>query len=150
MDFPLIVFTILISAVVAELEIQIEGKNGWAARLPTWRVSNRLTSFILGGAYHPLTGYHFFLGFFVILFFHFPFFAGLSWSPGFELRLISLFLFFWMIEDFLWFIFNPNYGFKKFRKGEIPWHQRWVFGVPFSYYKFLSAGLLFYVASYLF
>ena len=105
--------------------------------------------FILGGAYHPLTGYHFFLGFFVILFLHFPFFAGMPWTLGFELRLIALFLFFWMIEDFLWFMFNPNYGLKKFKEGEIPWHQRWIFGVPFSYYKFLAAGLLFYLLSFL-
>ena len=130
MILSLLFFVIAISAVVAELEIQIEGKNGWAGDLPTWRINNKVTSFILGGAYHPLTGYHFFLSIFVMLFFHFPFFVGLPWSGSLELKILSSFFLFWMIEDFLWFVLNPHFGIHKFREIHIPWHKNWIWIVP--------------------
>jgi hypothetical protein len=146
-DIGLFIFTILISAVLAKLEIQIEGKNGWAGQLPTWRISNIVTSFVLGDAYHPLTGYHFYLGMLVAFFFHFPFVAGIPWTLAFELKLLAMFFLFWLVEDFLWFVFNPHYGFFRFTKSNVPWHSRWVFGVPFSYYKFFLLALLLYVLS---
>src|SRR6185369_8078240 len=147
MDLALLLFVIAIAAVVAELEIQIEGEKGWAGALPTWRINNKATSFILGGAYHPLTGYHFFLGLFVITFFHFPFVLGLSWSGAIEFKIIAAFSLFWLIEDFLWFVFNPSFGISRFKPGEIPWHQRWIWRLPFSYYKFFLLSLLFYTLS---
>ena len=147
MIVSLLFFVLITSTIVALLEIQIEGKNGWANKLPTWRIENRIVSFILG-PYHPLTGYHFFLSLLVILFFHFPFFVGLPWSASFELKIFSMFFFFWIIEDFLWFVFNPNFGIGKFKKGEIPWHSRWFLRIPYSYYKFFVLSVILYWASY--
>ena|SRR6185436_2080122 len=140
-------FIILIAFLVAKLEIQIEGPNGWAAQLPTWRFSNKITSFILSGAYQPLTGYHLYLGLFVLLIFHFPFFVAVPWTPSFELLMLSAFFFFWLAEDFLWFVFNPHYGMARFRPGEIPWHRRWLWRFPFSYYRFFLVALLLYELS---
>lgn len=147
MFITLLFFVLILSVVVAEMEIQIEGKNGWANKLPTWRVNNKVTLFILG-PYHPLTGYHFFLSLLVMLFFHFPFFIGLPWTLSFELKILASFFFFWMVEDFLWFIFNRNFGLSKFKKGEIPWHTRWLFGIPYSYYKFFLLSALLYFGSF--
>jgi hypothetical protein len=39
------------------------------------------------------------------------------------------------LEDFLWFVFNPHYGIKKFRKGEIWWHKTWWGPVPSLYWQ---------------
>ena len=39
---------------LATLEIEIEGPNGWAARLPTWRRDLG----VLGSGKTPVTGYH--------------------------------------------------------------------------------------------
>ena len=146
MFLTLLAFVISISVIVALLEVQIEGKNGWAKNLPTWRVDNRFITFILG-PYHPLTGYHLFLNILVIYFFHFPFFVGLIWTAAFELKILSFYLLFWVIEDFLWFVLNPNFGVKKFKKGEIPWHTRWFLGIPYTYYRFLILCILLYLLS---
>ena len=38
-----------------------------------------------------------------------------------------------LLEDFFWFVFNPNYGIKRFRPGMIKWHRDWLGPGP-SYY----------------
>src|SRR5580700_385073 len=77
----LVGFLIGLAFAFARVEIEIEGPNGWAANLPTWRVSNRWTKLFYGN--RPLTGYHFWLQVFVFLMAHLPFaldFAPWSWS----------------------------------------------------------------------
>ncbi|MCD4705862.1 hypothetical protein K8R61_02150, partial [bacterium] len=78
-----ICYIFIMALVLAILEVQIEGKNGWAASLPTWRPSEkeRYVKFfkkIMGGK--EMTGYHLSMFSFVALIFHIPFFFGLSWS----------------------------------------------------------------------
>ncbi len=142
-----IIFLVLVSVIAANLEIQIEGKDGWAGKLPTWRMKNKIVSFFFGQ--YELTGYTLYMNLFVLCFLHFPFVFDLYWNLASELRVLSFFLFFWLLEDFLWFVFNPHYGIKKFNKGNISWHQSWFLGLPTPYYKFFFGGLLLLVASYL-
>lgn len=40
MNLPLAFFVIIVSVVYALLEIQIEGEDGWAGKLPTWKIKN--------------------------------------------------------------------------------------------------------------
>ena len=57
MSHALFILALGITAVLfALLEIQIEGPNGWASSLPTWRVENRWTRLFYSSK--PLTGYH--------------------------------------------------------------------------------------------
>ena len=140
MFIQLLFFLFIISFFIAKLEINIEGKGGWARNLPTWKVKNRLTAVIWGDL--PLTGYHLWLIGSVLLFLHFPFFLGLLWSLGLEFEIIALFFFFWMLEDFFWFVLNPSYGIRKFNKESIVWHSKWIGRVPISYVKFFSAGAI--------
>src|SRR5437868_12870410 len=121
-----VIFIILISYVLAELEIQIEGPDGWAKNLPTWRLKNKFTYLLYGDS--PLTGYHFWLIVFVILFLHLPFFFYSTWSLGQEFRALAGFFFISMIEDFFWFVRNPKYGINKFGSQHIPWHTQWILG----------------------
>ena len=69
------------------------------------------------------------------------FFIGWSW------RLESLLLGFYvgmvLIEDFLWFLLNPFYGLKKFRKGQIWWHKAWWGPVPSLYWILLALSIVF-------
>ena len=37
---------------------------------------------------------------------------------------------FFLIEDFLWFVLNPNFTIKKYTKENIPWHKEWMLGIP--------------------
>ncbi len=142
----MVVFLLIISILAAKLEINIEGDGGWGRDLPTWKLSNKWTSLIYGKL--PLTGYHLYINLLVLMFFHFPFFVGTVWSLSLELQCLALYFFFWMIEDFLWFVFNPNFGIKKFRKEDVFWHYNWFLGLPTSYYKFFCIGCLLVVLSF--
>ena len=132
-------FIIFISYAFAHLEIQIEGTAGWAKNLPCWRIEKHwLLDLFWGG--RPLTGYHFWAMIFIISMFHFPFVFDGSWSWIVEMRAIGGFCLFWLVEDFLWFVLNPGYGFKKFKKEIIPWHPRWILGLPLDYWIFAPVG----------
>lgn len=141
MSLNLAVFLIIISFLVAKLEINIEGKDGWAKNLPTWTLRNKFIDLLWGGL--PLTGYHFWLISTVLAFLHFPFFLGLSWNLNMEFIILALFSFFWIIEDFFWFLLNPHYGLKRFNKLNAYWHYHWTLFFPTSYFKFLIGGLFF-------
>lgn len=131
----------------ALLEIQIEGEHGWAAALPTWRVSNRWTRAILGA--RAVTGYHVYFHLLTLILAHLPWalsLATFSWAG--ELRIIAFIILFWLLEDFLWFVLNPKWGLAGFRRERIPWHApNWWWIMPRDYWIFGPAGLLLYVVS---
>jgi hypothetical protein len=137
----LILFLIVISLIAALAEIQIERKYGWAARLPCWRIQNKWTSFILDTK--PLTGYHFYMWLFLFLIFHFPLLFA-PWTWALEAKIAGFFALFLVLEDFLWFVFNPAFGIKKFRKSnpELWWHKTWFWGAPIGYWPGLIIGIL--------
>jgi len=138
---------IVCAAFLALLEIQIEGADGWAGNLPTWKISNRLTKLFLGSV--PFTGYHLYLSLFTLCFLHLPYLVGITlFSVSSELRLFSFYLFFWVAEDFLWFAFNPAFGLRKFRKENIWWHAGswWIF-MPKLYWILLPVGAILYFFS---
>jgi hypothetical protein len=125
-------FVVLTAAVYALLEIQIEGPNGWAAKLPTWRKSGFPWN-ILVGADKELTGFHFYSTLLLLFLFHFPF-LFVDWALSLELRVMALFFALRSIEDFLWFVLNPAYGISKFNRASIPWHKNWFLGLPTGYW----------------
>jgi hypothetical protein len=99
-------FLVLVSWLFALLEIQIEGRHGWAQKLPTWRIENR---WIRTFYKKPITGYHLYAQGFIFLMAHVPF--GLSlvpWNLHDELRILSFVVLFWILEDFLWFILGRS------------------------------------------
>jgi hypothetical protein len=122
------------AAVFALLEIQIEGDGGWAARLPTWRYQARWTRRVLGA--RPITGYHVYIQLFVLLLIHMPYLIGIVRPElGTELRIIAFILLFWVLEDFLWFLLNPAYGLRRFRRDTIWWHaDSWWGFMPRDYW----------------
>jgi hypothetical protein len=133
----LIFFCALASLTLAALEIQIEGKNGWAANLPAFRLKRKI------GA-KPITGYHLFIILFTLIIFHFPLFFT-CWSLQKEALILGAFIFIWALEDFLWFVLNPHYGLRKFNRGnkDIWWHKNWFLGLPtFYWYLFPLAAIL--------
>ncbi|MEK7542067.1 MAG: hypothetical protein AAB524_00005, partial [Patescibacteria group bacterium] len=56
--------------------------------------------------------------------------------PARELLMLAMY-FVWMPTwDFLWFVLNPYYGVKKFKKQNVWWHNRshWLFNItPLDY-----------------
>lgn len=121
------------AAAFALLEVQIEGAAGWGSSLPTWRSEHRLARLVLGG--RVLTGYHLWVHVFVLLAVHLPYVLGAappSWRM--EARIVSALVFFWVVEDFLWFVFNPAFGVRRFRREHAAWHPRWWGPMPREYW----------------
>lgn len=143
----LLAWVSLVSFVFAKVEIQIEGKQGWASALPTWRIEKHwLLDLFWGG--RPMTGYHAWMFFFILLMFHLGFAITGIWTWVLEFRVLAAIAMFWLIEDFLWFVLNPDYGIKNFTKTKIPWHPRWFLGMPADYWVMGSIGIAVLVWSF--
>lgn len=134
-----LIFTLVLAVVHALFEIQIEGGDGWGAKLPTWRKEKGLIVKLLGG--RPLTGYHVYMILLLLLMFHFPIFFT-NWQLSKELLVLGLFLELLLLEDFFWFLFNPHYGLKRFKRGEIWWHSKWLGPVPTCYWWYAIGATL--------
>jgi hypothetical protein len=130
----LLAFMVFMAFILALWEIQIEGKEGWAVNLPCWRIKTGWAVKLTGG--RPITGYHVFMTLFLIALVHLPLFF-VPWSWRLESLLIGFYLGMVLLEDFLWFVLNPHYGIKNFRKGRIQWHKNWWGPVPSLYWVLL-------------
>ena len=134
-------FMVFMAFILAMWEIQIEGKDGWAANLPGWRIEKGWATKLMGG--RPLTGYHIYMTLFMIAAVHLPLFF-VSWSWRLESLLIGFYLGMLLLEDFLWFVLNPHYGIKKFRRGTIWWHKTWWGPVQSLYWILLVVVIVLY------
>ena len=132
-----ILYIIGLAAIHAQLELMIEGqRGGWAMRLPCWRIDNKITDIILG---KELTGYHFYLLLMFCFIFHGPF-LFIDWNWQVESVIMGCFSFYWILEDWFWFLENRYYGLRNFKKGRIFWHKRWFLGLPVSYWIGIILG----------
>lgn len=135
-------FIIVTAILLAKVEIQIEGKDGYAKNFPiTWRTRNKWVRIFLTG-----TSYHLYMGLFLLVFVHLGFVVGWPWSPAKEMLVLSFLVLMTVAEDFLWFVLNPHYGVRKFRAKEVGWFQ-WVWGVPIWYWWYLPIGMSLYIGS---
>lgn len=150
MEFNLfiqVIFLFLFCLVLAALETQIEGVAGWAANLPTWKPSphswiSRFYGKFMGG--RELTLYHLLIFTLVLVFLHYPYFSGQTWSFSSELITFS-FLFLVVITwDFLWFVVNPKYDFGSFWGRHVLWHKKWFWHMPVDYWFALIISALLY------
>lgn len=140
-------WVLVLGFVFAKVEVQIEGKDGWAAGLPTWRIERHpLLDLFWGG--RPMTGYHAWVFLFMALVFHTPVFILGHTSLALEARILGSLALFWIVEDFLWFVTNPHFGLKRFHRAGIPWHKQWLGPVPLDYLTFGGTGLALIAYSY--
>jgi hypothetical protein len=137
-----LVFLILISILWALLEIQIEGANGWAALLPTWRYQINIKYLWK----NEVTGYHVFLMLFIITMLHTPF-LYIPWNIAIQIKIIAFYMILIILEDFLWFVLNPHFGINKFGSHNVPWHASWFLGLPMSYWAYFPGGVFLYFFS---
>jgi len=147
-------FWFFVAMVFAAVEIEVEGKHGWAEKTSTWfrtqGIAAKLYGFVMGGK--PLTGYHLLMFFLPILVFHFHFVMGVEWSVTREFLVLGMY-FAWMTTwDYLWFVLNPYYGVRRFKKENVWWYSKshWLFSVtPFDYLFGWGISILFGVAAFL-
>lgn len=143
----LLLYVGLLAFFFAQVEIQIEGANGWAASLPTWRIDGHwLLDWFWGG--RPLTGYHAWAFSFMALVFHLPVVLRWQWSWRIELRILGALALFWIIEDWLWFVLNPAFGITRFAPEFVPWHKRWIGPLPVDYWVSAGVGLALLAGSF--
>ncbi|RYF34631.1 MAG: hypothetical protein EOO26_03790 [Comamonadaceae bacterium] len=136
-----LVWVVVMAFFFANAEIQIEGKAGWAANLPTWRIEKHWLLDVFWGG-RAMTGYHAWVFPFMAL----VFFAPLAFNGRWRWRDAGLALVglmtFWIVEDFAWFIVNPDYGFARFNPVDVTWHKHWIFGAPVDYWVGLGCAAL--------
>ncbi|MDT8436249.1 MAG: hypothetical protein RRA92_05780 [Gemmatimonadota bacterium] len=125
----------------ARLEIEIEGSEGWAASLPTWRKEVPWLAWLFGS--RPLTGYHLYAFLFIAVAVHVPFAViPAAWSAAAELQVLGFLVLFWVLEDFLWFVLNPAFGLRAFRPSRAWWHaDGWLGPLPRPYWIFVPIGI---------
>ncbi len=134
---PAALYQFTICLILAKLEIHIEGKHGWAEKLPTWRWGPKWYLKLTNGK--PLTGYHVWMLSLLLLLLHRPLLDGYSWPE--HARILSVFFQFAFVWDFLWFLLNPAYGWRRFGPGKIWWFKKWLGPFPLDYYTGLAASL---------
>lgn len=139
------IYLFILAIVLAILEIQIEGPNGWAQNLPTWRPKNnnwyiKFYRQMMSG--REPTGYHITIFTFVLLILHIPYVFGLPLIPYYWLQTLSFFFMFVVLWDFLWFVLNPHHPLKTFSKKHIWWHKKWLGNVPTDYYMAILLSLV--------
>lgn len=143
----ILLFALWLAFCFAHVEIQIEGRDGWAGKLPTWRLPARhwVSRLFFGG--REATGYHVWIQLFVLSLFHMGY-LFMPFGLSSELIILAMFILFWIFEDFLWFVLNPAYGIKAFKKDSIPWHKgAWWGCAPREYFIMgLVAAALIYTA----
>ena len=128
------VFWGLLALLFAILEIENEGKFGWAEKSQTWYRSKehqpKIIQLLLGGK--PLTGYHLFLFPLVMLITHAHFFMGVSWTLDKEFAALGIYFLWSPLWDYLWIVFNPHFSVSKIK--EIWWFKKepTIFIFPFS------------------
>jgi len=137
------IFLFLVATILALLEVQIEGADGWARALPTWKVEGALVKAITGG--RPITGYHVYLWLLLLALIHTPVLFT-RFTRELEARLIGWFLLLTVSWDFLWFVWNPSFGLSGFRADNIWWYSRWALGIPIDYYVGVGLSMLVYLA----
>ena len=140
-------YLFLICFSLANMEIQIEGANGWASKLPTWRNTNPNLTWIFGG--RPITGYHVFLNLVLLTFFHFPLlFSSVSLLN--EMTILYCYVIVGVIWDLQWFILNPSFGIANYNASKIWWFKKWAFGFPVDYYFGIVLSFVFFMSPSIF
>lgn len=136
----------------AAVEIEIEGAHGWAERLPTWFRVTPLYARVYGVFMRgkPLTGYHLVMFFLPLWSFHIGFVGGVPWSWPAEASTLAAYMLWVVIWDLLWFVLNPRYGWRRFRRNEVWWHGRtWIGRFPVDYYSAVVTSFAVAASSYL-
>ncbi|MBP9827791.1 hypothetical protein KBC55_01410 [Patescibacteria group bacterium] len=140
-----VLFWSVFATILACLEIESEGKYGWAHKAPTWYRTTgffgKLYGMIMGGK--PLTGYHLFMFLFTFMIFHVPFFSGVVWSAEGELLACAMYFAWCTLWDYIWFVLNPAYA-GRFTRNNVWWHSGspWIFGLfPLDYLSGVTLSL---------
>ncbi len=129
---------------LAGIEIEIEGGYGWAERLPTWFLKRGVPGRVYGAlmGHRPLTGYHVFAFSIPVIVLHFPYVFGVDWTLAAELTTLAVFFVIAVVWDYLWFVLNPAYTVRRFRRGAVWWFEvPWLWRFPLDYFSGVALSI---------
>ena len=133
-------FVVVVAVLLSKVEIEIENGDGYAKNLPvSWRIENKWLSSLIGG-----TSYHLYMGLFLLVFLHSVVIIIDGWTLQTEFLILSFLAFVTVAEDFLWFVLNPHFRIKKFKRECIPWFKDRWFLVPLWYWWYIPVGVCLY------
>ena len=116
------IFVVFVSMIYAMIEIELEGKHGWAKTLHTVHITKDRKS---------LTYYHLLMFIFIFSMFYVIFALKQKYMTiKNSLYIFTIVLSFFMLEDMYWFILNPHHSF--FNRNNSDWHVS-VGKVPILY-----------------
>ena len=129
---------------LAGIEIEIEGGYGWAERLPTWFLRRGLSAGSTASSWgRPLTGYHVYAFAIPLVVLHLPYAMGVSWTLAGELRTLATYFALAVVWDYLWFVLNPAYTVRRFRRGRVWWFEvPWLWRFPLDYYTGVGLSIV--------
>ena len=136
-----VILVILTAGLLSKVEIEIENGDGYAKNLPvTWRTENPWLRSLIGG-----TSYHLYMGLFLLVFLHSVVIIIGAWTLQAEFLILSFLAFVTVAEDFMWFVLNPHFRIKKFKRECIPWFKdRWLFFCPLWYWYYMPLAIILY------
>ncbi|MBU1952043.1 hypothetical protein KJ733_03980 [Patescibacteria group bacterium] len=135
-DVVIVLWIIMAFIATSFWEAYIEGQHGGAEKQVGWKIKV--------GKYY-LNGYHFWL--WVVAY---PLLLTLPLVINYSSRVLGLILIGYflgqVIEDFLWFVVNPQWPFRHFRPDKADWFP-WMkfgkkYGLPFFYVPYLIFAFL--------
>ena len=116
----IVIYVMLIYVAIAFWEAYVEGRNAWDRRKYGWKI-NFKTSFLS----RPLTAYHFWSWLVMIPMFLMLPLVIFGWDKSLFWLLVSCWFLGAVLEDFLWFVFNPEVSIKEFNERDADWHY-WI------------------------
>ena len=152
-------FVFLFAVIFALIEIEIEGTEGWAKNLPT--AKNVVGHLTLYHVYMVALATLIVCGFMYFKHTRSSCAAVACGAPkpntntprkqqtAFQkvwptLRIVLQTVFhliaYFLIQDFLWFVFNPGFTLARYNQASIPWHKHWWGGTPA--FNFVGVGVL--------
>ncbi len=131
-------YLFVVSWLLAQVEIHVEGAHGWAERLPTWRYAAPWLLRLTNGK--PLTGDHLYLILFLVAVLHFPLvFTG--FDRAVEGRIVGAYFLLSCVWDFQWFVWNPAWGPARFFRDTVWWFPKRFLGLPVEYFTGYAVAL---------
>ena len=119
-DILIIVYVMLIYVSIAFWEAYVEGRNAWDKNKYGWKIN-----FKTGFLSRPLTAYHFWCWLIMIPMFLMLPLVIYGWNRHLFWLLVSCWFLGAVLEDFLWFVVNPEVSIKEFNEKDCKWHY-WI------------------------
>ena len=120
LDIIILGYILLIFVAIAFWEAYIEGRYGWASRQVGWKINTKV-----GFMTRPLDGYHFWSWIVMLPMFLMLPFVMFGWNTHLFWLVIIGFLLGSVLEDFLWFVVNPDFPLRDFNPEGVWWHY-WI------------------------